>query len=132
NAGGMGGSSEGGAGRSEENDFSLGRDNMETERPEKPMSPAAKRRLEKLKQEAANQKIQVKQEPTNKYQKGLEDLKSGGRARVESLDSLIARWWNKVTGKEELQPVEDQEPLELEYDEGGGDDRNLWERKISP
>ena len=132
NAGGMGGSAEGGVGRSEENDFSLGRENMETEKPEKPMSPAAKRRLEKLQQEAANQTIQIKKPPENKYQQGLEELKSGGRARVESLDSLIARWWNKVTGKEELQPVEDQEPLELEYDEGGGDDRNLWERKISP
>ncbi len=120
-------------GRSGENDFSLGRDNLEPDQPEQEMSPAARRKLQQLQQQQVRTPVSGKPKPLNKYQENLQAVKSGGRARVENFESLFTRWWNKVTGKEEeLQPVEEPQPLELEYDEEEGDDRNLWERKISP
>jgi len=96
------------------------------------MSPAARRKLQQLQRQQVQTPVSGKAKPINKYQKNLQQIKSGGRARVENFESLLTRWWNKVTGKkEELQPVEDPQPLELEAEEET-DGRNLWERKISP
>ena len=65
-----------------------------------------------------------------KLQKDFQNVRQGGRVRVQSLDALWTNFWAKVLGKEPSADTDAGYEGE-EADQIGQDERNLWEKKFS-